>query len=132
MEQKYFNFLNDIYQTYGTRQFKNMSQIMNRHKIGNYSIALLYDGGILTKTGSSTGTVYRWATIPPNMHMVNELLTRIKRYNLEKNKSYKQQQQTSQISLPLKQKRTRRKKVVEPIKETKKISLFWGLLKIEY
>ena len=134
MEQKYLNFLNDIRITTKGKQFKNATLYAKKHNVSKGVIIEMVKGGLLSKVGNAKGSIFKWNTIDPNILMAKELIKKCRERAQNYNALNNAKIEKSQLSLPLKPKRTRTKKVVEPIitKTTKKISLFWGLLKIEY
>ncbi len=126
-EQNHLEFLKELKSILEVTSYFSMSALCDKHKVGNEVIKALQDGKIIENQGQSgRGSVWKWkSNVLPNEKMAQELINRaiiIKRGYYETRKDKAQEEVTDKKD---------KKVIVEKPSPTKKISILWGLIKIE-
>tara|TARA_R110000803_G_scaffold21789_2_gene54547 strand:+ start:608 stop:1033 length:426 start_codon:yes stop_codon:yes gene_type:complete len=133
-QERYFDFLKEIRTALHYTDKICLSEFIKKHKISKSVIRPLVDGKIIKTNGiKSKGCRYYWVSpIEPNIAMAKELIIKINIVN----RNYKESNQ-KEIQFTKrggKREGAGRKPLKEEIKKLykKKISIAWGLIKIEY
>tara|TARA_R110000772_G_C12981896_1_gene405971 strand:+ start:69 stop:491 length:423 start_codon:yes stop_codon:yes gene_type:complete len=132
-QEKYFDFLKEIRTALHYTDKICLSEFVKKHKISSNVAGALINGKILKTNGvKSKGIRYEWNTIEPNIAMAKELIIKVNIASVDyKNGNQKEIQFTKRGG---KREGAGRKPLKEEIKKIykKKISIAWGLIKIEY
>lgn len=129
-EQIYLDFLIDLKSMLEVTQFVSVSKLANKHGISqNVTMALQRGGIIKNNGGKSRGAKWEWSTkVNPNLRMAAELINRSTMIKKEYDQSYVDKPVEEKL---VKKRQPRTKKVEVPVTRAKKISILWGLIKIE-
>ena len=137
--EKYLDFLKEIHTALKYTDKINMSDFNKRHNVSKIVYQTMVQGGIIKSNGMrSKGCRYYWISpIEPNMAMSNELIKRIRLANKEYNATRKQKKSPQQTIFNDKvaskePKEPKESKSIPQSRPSKKISVMWGLLSIEY
>ena len=134
--EKYLDFLKEIHTALKYTDKINMSDFNKRHNVSKIVYRTMVQGGIIKTNGMrSRNCRYHWTSpVEPNMAMANELIKRIRLANKEYNANRKQKTSPQQIIFNDKvaSKEPKESKSIPQSRPSKKISVMWGLLSIEY
>lgn len=138
--EKYLNFLTDVYSSASNDGKFKMRAILSKYKMSGRVSSILMDRGIIKKYKSAeTGIMYRWNTRQPDIRMANavrkalneETYSNKLRLDAERNNKTVAVKKTEVKSKKVevnRRKPTPKKEVVT----NKEFSFMWGLIKIKY
>jgi len=136
--EKYLDFLKEIHTALKYTDKINMSDFTKRHNVSKIVYQTMILGGIIKTNGMrSRSCRYYWiAPIEPNMAMSDELIKRIrlanKQYSDKRKQKTSPQQTIFNDKVASKEPKQKESKSIPQSRPSKKISVMWGLLSIEY
>jgi hypothetical protein len=150
--EKYLKALIKMHEQIKSPRAFNMQNFMEENSLSTNLGTILQKEKMILKIGENKRTpVYKWNTIPPNIHMTIKILDEMKKYNAEWKKS-REIPKVSNTQKVLKlegssgtrsavanivvkesaKKRIVKQKQVTPEIKLREVSLLWGLFKMNY